>query len=284
MNNILVTGSNGQLGSEFQQLAKDLSGFNFFFTDVEELDICNDEAVDDFIKSNSIDALINCAAYTAVDKAEEEQELAKQINIQAVDNLAKICKAQNVLLIHISTDYVFDGTNHRPYLETDQTNPNSFYGYTKDEGEKVILNTSGKAVIIRTSWLYSSFGKNFVKTILKYGAERDQLKVVNDQIGSPTYAVDLAICIMEIIKNYQPKGVEIFNYSNEGICSWYDFAKEIIELKNIDCKVSPIESKDYPTPAKRPFYSILNKSKISQTLTIDIPHWKDSLKICLQKH
>jgi len=282
MKNILVTGSNGQLGSELQTIAPNFLDTNFFFTDVEELDICDSKAIESFISQNKIDFIINCAAYTAVDKAEEEKALANKINIEAIKNLAKASINSNALLIHISTDYVFDGKNHRPYIETDKTNPNSHYGYTKAEAEKLIQKICKKAVIIRTSWLYSAFGNNFVKTMLKYGSERDDLKVVNDQIGTPTYAADLASTILNLITNHTTEAVEIYNFSNEGVCSWYDFAKEIIELKNIDCKIKPIESKDYPTAASRPFYSVLNKSKISKTLNIEIPHWKDSLKICLK--
>lgn len=282
MKNILVTGSNGQLGNEIQAIADKFSDYRFFFTDVKELDICDLIAIESFISQHKIDFIINCAAYTAVDKAEEENSLASKINIDAIENLAKASLKFNVLLIHISTDYVFDGTNHRPYLESDKTNPNSHYGYTKAEAEKIIQKLCTRAIIIRTSWLYSAFGNNFVRTMLKYGNERDELKVVNDQVGTPTYAADLASTILNLINVYTSETVEIFNFSNEGVCSWYDFAKEIIEIKSINCKISPIESKDYPTAANRPFYSVLNKSKISETLNIQIPHWKDSLKICLK--
>ncbi len=282
MKKILVTGSNGQLGNEIQAIADKFVDFKFFFTDVKELDICDSKAIESFIKFNKIKFIINCAAYTAVDKAEKEKDLANKINIEAIENLAKASLKFNALLIHISTDYVFDGTNHRPYIETDKTNPNSHYGYTKAEGEKIIQKTCDKAIILRTSWLYSSFGNNFVKTILKYGSERDELKVVNDQIGTPTYAADLASTILTFVRDNTTKAIEIYNFSNQGVCSWYDFAKEIIEQKNINCKISPIESKDYPTAANRPFYSVLNKSKISKTLNLEIPHWKDSLRICLK--
>lgn len=282
MKKILVTGSNGQLGNEIQAIANKYTDLKFFFTDVKELDICDSVAIDLYIALHKIDFIINCAAYTAVDKAEEEKALANKINIEAIENLAKASLKFNVLLIHISTDYVFDGTNHRPYLESDKTNPNSHYGYTKAEAEIIIQKTCDKAIIIRTSWLYSTFGNNFVKTMLKYGNERDELKVVNDQIGTPTYAADLASTILKLIRNQTTKEVEIYNFSNQGVCSWYDFAKEIIEQKNINCKITPIESKDYPTAANRPFYSVLNKSKISKSLNMDIPHWKDSLKICLK--
>jgi len=282
MKNLLVTGSNGQLGSELQTIATNFPDCKFFFTDVDELDICDSSAIEPFISQNKIDFIINCAAYTAVDKAENDKDLATKINIGATENLAKASVKYGSTLIHISTDYVFDGTNHRPYIESDATNPNSHYGYTKAEAEKIIQKICKQAIIIRTSWLYSTFGNNFVKTMLKYGTERDELKVVNDQIGTPTYAADLASTIINLITNHTIETVEIYNFSNEGVCSWYDFAKEIIELKNIDCKITPIEGKDYPTPANRPFYSVLNKSKISKTLNIEIPHWKDSLKICLK--
>jgi dTDP-4-dehydrorhamnose reductase len=281
MKKILVTGSSGQLGSEIKTISLKFQNFDFVFTDVEELDICNQKKVNEFIKKGKFDFIINCAAYTAVDKAEEDQELAKKINMDAVENLAHAANKFDVTLINISTDYVFDGNNHKPYIETDLSNPDSFYGYTKREGEKSIENISAKAAIIRTSWLYSSFGNNFVKTIIKYAKVKPELKVVFDQIGTPTYARDLAKVILEMISSYSINKVEYFHYSNEGVCSWYDFAKEIIELNNIDCKILPIESKEYPTAANRPFYSVLNKSKIKNNLNIEIPHWKDSLKNCL---
>ena len=281
MNNILITGSNGQLGNEIRVLSKKYPDFNFFFTDVEELDITDKAAIERFVSENKISHIINCAAYTAVDKAEEEKDLASKINVEAVKNLALVSKAHNALLIHISTDYVFDGKNYKPYLESDPIAPQSHYAFTKAEAERAIREISGRAIIIRTSWLYSSFGKNFVKTMIKLGNERDELKVVRDQIGTPTYALDLAEVSLKFIADHQATEVEIYNFSNEGVCSWYDFAKEIMEIKNIDCKIIPIESKDYPTPAVRPFYSVFNKTKITQTLPIEIPHWKDSLKQCL---
>ncbi len=281
MNNILITGSNGQLGNEIRVLSKKHPDFNFFFTDVAELDITDKAAIEHFVSENKISHIINCAAYTAVDKAEEEKDLAYKINVEAVKNLALVSKAYNALLIHISTDYVYDGKNYKPYLESDPIAPQSHYAFTKAEAERAIREISGRAIIIRTSWLYSSFGKNFVKTMIKLGKERDQLSVVRDQIGTPTYALDLAEVSLKFIADHQATEVEIYNFSNEGVCSWYDFAKEIMEIKNIDCKIIPIESKDYPTPAVRPFYSVFNKTKITQTLPIEIPHWKDSLKQCL---
>ena len=282
---ILVTGSNGQLGSELRVLSSDFPQHQFIFTDVDELDITDTKAVNAFFNENKVDCLINCAAYTNVDKAEEEQDLARNINVQGAKNLAQACAKHNAELMHISTDYVFDGNNHRPYRETDFTHPQSVYGETKLEGEHMIEEFAKTAIIIRTSWLYSSFGHNFVKTMLKYGQERDELNVVYDQIGTPTYAANLALLILMNLDDLQwLQGTHIYHYSDEGVCSWYDFAKEIMTLSNIDCKINAIESKDYPLPATRPFYSILNKAKIKDGLEgIEIPYWKDSLKKCLQR-
>lgn len=285
---ILVTGSNGQLGNELRKLAEQYSFFDFIFTDVAELDITNLQAIKQLFREENPDYLINCAAYTAVDKAESDSAKATLINQVAALNLAQACVEFDTKLIHISTDYVFDGTNHKPYKETDKLNPQSVYGFTKASGEKSILDemTSGY-IIIRTSWLYSTFGNNFVKTMIKLGKERDSLNVIFDQAGTPTYAGDLASGIMQIIDKIEKKEVKfvsgIYHYSNEGITSWYDFATEIMQLANIDCKILPIEAKDYPTPAKRPFYSVLNKSKIKNTFSIEIPHWKESLKKCISK-
>lgn len=283
MNNILVTGSNGQLGSEIRELSSGAE--NFFFTDIDELDITDINAIESFCKQHSIKVIINCAAYTAVDKAESEIELADKINHLAVKHLAKVSKEQQIKLIHVSTDYVFNGTNYRPYIESNEPNPQSIYGSTKLAGENEITELSPEgAVIIRTSWVYSSFGNNFVKTMLRLGAERDSLNVIFDQIGTPTYAKDLAEAILKIVdskkKNKKP---ELYHFSNEGVASWYDFAREIMELKKLNCYVYPIETKDYPTPAKRPHYSLLNKTKIKQEFGIEIPHWKTSLKNCLEK-
>ncbi len=282
---ILVTGSKGQLGNELQVLAHKFPQFSFLFTDVDELDISNKKAVNAIFKENKFQCVINCAGYTNVDKAEEEQDLARKINVQGLKNIAQACNKYDVELMHISTDYVFDGKNHRPYSETDFTNPLSVYGETKLEGEQMVEEFAKTAIIIRTSWLYSSFGHNFVKTILKYGSERDELNIVYDQIGTPTYAADLAELIMANIEDLKwLQGTHIYHYSNEGVCSWYDFAKEIVELSQIDCKLNPIETKDYPLPACRPSYSLLNKAKIKDGLEgIDIPYWKDSLKRCLNK-
>ncbi|HIP13430.1 MAG TPA: dTDP-4-dehydrorhamnose reductase [Arcobacter sp.] len=282
MLNILVTGANGQLGSEIEALSKNYS-YNFFFTDKEELDITNQMNINNFIEVNSIDIIVNCAAYTAVDKAETEVELADKINHKAVEYLAEIAKARSIKLIHISTDYVFDGTNFRPYVESDITNPNSIYGETKLRGEEALVKINPlNSLIIRTSWVYSSFGTNFVKTMLRLGKERNSLGVIFDQVGTPTYARDLAKVILDILPQVKSTKVEIYNYSNEGVLSWYDFSKEIMRMGSIDCVISPIETKDYPTPASRPHYSLLNKAKIKEAFKIEIPFWKDSLAECLK--
>lgn len=282
MNKILVTGANGQLGSELQELASTYTALQFVFTDVEDLDITNREATEEAIKKHLPDYVINCAAYTAVDQAESDQEKAYCLNVSAVINLSDLCDQYGLRLIHISTDYVFSGTAHRPYGEDDVTNPASVYGQSKLEGEQVILETEIEAMIIRTSWLYSTFGHNFVKTMLRLGREREELKVVFDQIGTPTYARDLAKFILDIISTGGFK-TDIFHYSNEGVCSWYDFALSIMDIKGIDCRIKPIETKDYPTPAPRPFYSLLNKQKVKASFGSDIPYWRDSLRTCLSK-
>lgn len=283
---ILVTGSNGQLGNEFRELALQ-STHSFIFTDVAELDISDLLAISNFIKENPVHYIINCAAYTAVDKAESEIETAKLINATAPENLAAICKSNSIKFIHISTDYVFDGKNYKPYVETDIVNPQSVYGSTKLLGENLALQANNKTMIIRTSWLYSSFGNNFVKTMIRLGKEKESLGVIFDQIGTPTYAGDLAKTIISIVDSIEFSNTEfipgIYHYSNEGACSWYDFAKEIHELTKVNCNVIPIETKDYPTPACRPHYSVLNKSKIKSTYNITIPHWKESLITCINK-
>ena len=282
MTNILVTGSNGQLGSEIRELSSQYK-YNFFFTDRSSLDITNSIEVKNFIDSNNINTIINCAAYTAVDKAEEDEVNADKINHLAVKHLAQIAKEKNIKLIHVSTDYVFDGENFKPYTEDDTTNPNGIYGSTKLDGEKAMQDINPlNSIIIRTSWVYSSFGNNFVKTMLRLGKERDSLGVIFDQVGTPTYARDLARTILEIIPNINNKQVEIYNYSNEGVLSWYDFAKEIMRMAKIDCCINPIETKEYPTPAKRAHYSLLNKSKIKKEFNLTIPFWKDSLDECLK--
>jgi len=283
MSNILVTGANGQLGSEINKLSKNLDD-RFFFTDYKELDITDKDAIKTFIDENRIDTIINCAAYTAVDKAEEDQELADKINHLAVKYLADIAKERDIKLIHVSTDYVFDGKNYKPYVEDDKVNPQNVYGVTKLAGEEALQEISPKnSIIIRTSWVYSSFGANFVKTMLKLGKTKDSLTVINDQIGTPTYAGDLAKAILDIIPQLNSEKPEIYNYSNEGVLSWYDFAKEIMKMAKLGCKIEPIETKDYPTPAVRPHFSLLNKSKIKDEFGVKVPYWKDSLSECLVK-
>jgi dTDP-4-dehydrorhamnose reductase len=284
MSNILVTGANGQLGSELKDLSSLYPNDTFIFTDVAELDICNHMAVKEFIVNNCINTIINCAAYTAVDKAESEPELADQINHIAVANFARLSKDNNIKLIHISTDYVYDGTNYKPYIETDTPNPKSVYGQTKLDGELAIQKINpANSIIIRTSWVYSNYGNNFVKTMLRLGKERKELGVIVDQIGTPTHARDLAKTVLEIFPNINNKNVELFHFSNEGVCSWYDFAKAIFEIKGINVKVNAIETFQYLTAAKRPSYSVLNKSKIKNKFQIEIPNWKDSLIVYLQR-
>ncbi len=277
--NILITGSYGQLGSEIRSLYTKKAGeHHFIFTDVDTLDICDETAVSDFFAAHKIDLVVNCAAYTAVDKAESDTDKCRQINSLSVRNLMSVAKRHGARIIHISTDYVFDGTAHKPYVETDCIAPQSVYGSTKAEGEAVLLdNYADDSIIIRTSWLYSTFGNNFVKTMLRLGKERKELSVVFDQVGSPTNAADLAEAILSIVYSDRFEG-GVYHYSNEGVCSWYDFAKAIFELALIDCRVLPIESSQYPTPAKRPHYSVLNKAKIKSVYGIHIPYWRDSLQ------
>lgn len=281
---ILVTGSNGQLGSEIRVLSALYPQYGFTFTDRETLDLGNLCTMENYFDNKTFDAIINCAAYTAVDKAESESEVADTINRRFVSMLAKIAKRDNSVLIHISTDYVFDGQNHRPYIESDRTHPQGVYGQTKYEGENAILEVAPeKSIIIRTSWVYSAFGNNFVKTMLRLGRERDSLGVIFDQVGTPTYARDLGQTILDILPNIKNKSPEIYHYSNEGCASWYDFAKAIFEFSDLECRVNPITTDQYPTPAKRPHYSLLNKSKIKNEFGITIPYWRDSLRICLKE-
>jgi len=281
MTNILVTGSNGQVGSELRELSKSYDA-NFFFTDRESLDITNSEMITDFVEKNAIEIIINTAAYTAVDKAEEDRENADKANHLAVRYLANTAKEKGIKLIHISTDYVFDGKNYQPYNENDRTAPNGIYGKTKLAGEEAMREINPKnSIIIRTSWVYSSFGANFVKTMLRLGKERDTLGVIFDQVGTPTYAKDLAKTILDILPKIKNENVSLYHYSNEGVLSWYDFAKEIMYMANIACNIDPIETKEYPTPASRPHYSLLNKAKIKSEFGITIPYWKDSLDRCL---
>ena len=284
MSNILITGGNGQLGSELKDLAYLYPNETFIFTDKAELNICNHKVVEDYIIKNNIDAIINCAAHTSVDKAEEQFELANAINNLAVQNFARIAKEHNIKLIHISTDYVFDGTNHKPYIETDTPNPQSVYGKTKLDAEIALQEINpANTIIIRTSWVYSRYGNNFVKTMLRLGKEKEELGIICDQIGTPTYAGDLAKAILEIFPQLNTSKVEIYHYSNEGVCSWYDFAQAIFEIAKIEVKVNAIESAQYPTPAKRPFYSVLNKRNIKNKFQLDIPYWKESMKEYLQE-
>ena len=285
--NILVTGSNGQLGSEINDLAEYYPNFNFFFTDLSELDICNRRQLNIFIKENNINTVINCAAYTAVDKAEQDEDIAKKVNSTAVLNLVNALEKVNGKLIHISTDYVFDGNNFMPYHELDDVNPIGVYGNSKRSGELEVINSDIDAIVIRTSWLYSAYGNNFVKTMLRLGNERDELRVIFDQVGSPTNALDLAKTCLDILSyskdtNINCKG-NLYHFSNEGVASWYDFSIAIMTLGKVSCSVKPIETKDYPTPAKRPHFSVLNKSKIKNDFKIDIPYWRDSLAKCILK-
>lgn len=281
--NILVTGASGQLGSEIRELSGNYPA-NYFFTDRTALDISDKQQLTSYIEDNNIDTIINCGAYTAVDKAESDIENADKVNHLSVRYMAGIAKEKNIKLVHVSTDYVFDGKNYKPYTEDDTVAPNGVYGKTKLEGEQALQEINPKnAIIIRTSWVYSSYGANFVKTMLRLGKEKEQLGVIFDQVGSPTYAKDLAQAILEILPKIENENVEIYNYSNEGVLSWYDFAKEIMRMAKLDCKVNPIETKEYPTPATRPHYSLLNKAKIKQTFNITIPYWKDSLDECLKK-
>lgn len=283
MNNILVTGANGQLGSEIQSLAKDYPQYSFFFSDVKDLDITDPVSIRSFCTEHQIKTIINCAAYTAVDKAEEQTDICNAVNHIGTVHLATIAKELNIKLIHTSTDYVFDGKNHSPFKENDTTNPINIYGKTKLLGEEAMKKINPKhSIIIRTSWVYSTFGNNFVKTMLNLAKSREQLTIIADQIGSPTYAQNLAKTILDIIPKINNDEVEVYHYANEGICSWYDFAFEIFNQTNINCKVLPIETKDYPTAAKRPPYSVMNKSKIKNTFNIEIPHWKTSLTKCLK--
>lgn len=280
MKNILITGANGQLGNEMRVLSEENKEYTYFFTDVAELDICNEQSVMDFVKANNIHVIVNCAAYTAVDKAEENIEFCTKLNADAVGYLAKAAEANQAEFIQISTDYVFDGTAHTPYRETEPTCPNSVYGSTKLAGEQNALTLCSRAMVIRTAWLYSTFGNNFVKTMIRLGKERDSLGVIFDQIGTPTYARDLACAIYAAIRQGVTPGV--YHFSNEGVCSWYDFTKAIHRLAGIkDCKVNPLHTEEYPTPAKRPHYSVLDKTKIKNTYHIEIPYWMDSLQSCI---
>ena len=280
MKNILITGANGQLGNEMRVLSAEHPEYAYFFTDVEELNICNELAVMDFVEDHKIHVIVNCAAYTAVDNAEDNVEFCTKLNADAVGYLAKAAEANGAEFIQISTDYVFDGTAHTPYVETEPTCPDSVYGRTKLEGEQNTLSFCTRSMVIRTAWLYSTFGNNFVKTMIRLGKERDSLGVIFDQIGTPTYARDLARAIFAAISQGVVPGV--YHFSNEGVCSWYDFTKAIHWLAGITaCKVKPLHTEEYPTKAKRPHYSVLDKTKIKETYHIEIPYWMDSLQSCI---
>ena len=282
--NILVTGCNGQLGNEFQKIARFDIEHNWLFTDVDTLDICDEESVNNFFKENKVEICINCAAYTAVDKAEDDEFTAREINAFAVKKLANACKSNNSLFIHISTDYVFDGTSIRPYLEDDPVSPNSVYGKTKAEGEQNIISSGCSYIIVRTSWLYSSFGNNFVKTMLRLGSEREFVNVVDDQNGNPTWAYDLANAILLLIRRFGNTDVkEIFNYSNDGTIPWSNFAEAIFYIGNKNCEVRPISTKEYGSKANRPAFSALDKSKIKTYTGIKIPFWRESLIKCIEE-
>ena len=305
---ILITGKNGQLGRSLIRLIKDFSNIsnikpffidfsdeeistenNFFFTSREELDLSNPNLINQFFQNQQFDGIVNCAAYTLVDKAESNVELAEQINHKAVANLAEVAKNQSIPLIHISTDYVFNGQESKAYKETDEANPQNIYGLTKLKGERAMKDSGCKGAIIRTSWLYSEYGNNFVKTMLGLAKDNNSLNVVNDQVGSPTYATNLAKLLLLMLNKRQTieilnSQLNVYHFSDEGICSWYEFAKAIFDLSNINCILNPIETKDYPLPAKRPYYNVMDKDKIKNHLLGQaIPHWRDSLISCLQE-
>ena len=278
---ILITGCNGQLGNEMQLLEKENPQHTYFNTDVAELDITDQKAIEMFVSENAIDGIVNCAAYTAVDKAEENQNLCMKLNATAPDYLAQAIEKRGGWMIQISTDYVFDGTNHKPYTEADSVCPNSTYGRTKLAGEQAVMAGCKKSMIIRTAWLYSTFGNNFVKTMIRLGKEKPELGVIFDQIGTPTYARDLAVAIFAAINQGIVPG--IYHFSNEGVISWYDFTKAIHRIAGITtCRVRPLHTEEYPTPANRPHYSVLDKTKIKQTYGIEIPYWEESLVECVK--
>jgi len=280
MNTILITGSHGQLGNEMQQAAISFPAFNFLYTDVEDLDICDKAALSDFVKANKVNIIVNCAAYTAVDKAEDDVALCYKINSDAVRNIGEVASENNLKVVHVSTDYVFDGTNYLPYNEDQPVCPATVYGKSKLAGEQALMETCKQAVILRTAWLYSSFGNNFVKTMMKLGTDRDSLNVIFDQVGTPTYAADLANTILKVL-SHETFVPGIYHFSDEGVCSWYDFTKSIHRIAGITCNVQPIETKDYPARTPRPHYSVLNKAKIKSTYGMVIPHWEESLVRCI---
>ena len=277
---ILITGCNGQLGNEMQLLEKENLQHTYFNTDVAELDITDQAAVEKFVNDNEIDGIVNCAAYTAVDKAEDNKELCTALNTVAPAYLAAAIEKRGGWLIQISTDYVFNGTKHTPYVETDTPCPDSVYGSTKLAGELGVTKFCKRTMIIRTAWLYSTFGNNFVKTMIRLGKEKPELGVIFDQIGTPTYARDLAVAIFAAINQGVKPGV--YHYSNEGVISWYDFTKAIHRIAGITtCRVRPLHTEEYPTPANRPHYSVLDKTKIKQTYGIEVPYWEESLAECI---
>ncbi|MBM1105250.1 dTDP-4-dehydrorhamnose reductase [Aurantibacter crassamenti] len=280
MKNVIITGGNGQLASCIKDAVQDLHDYNFNFIDIEDLDITDENAVNSFFQLNKPDWCINCAAYTAVDKAETEIEIARAVNVIGAKFLARASKRNKTKFIQVSTDFVFEGLKGTICTEEDETNPVSVYGVTKLEGEQETINEVEECLIIRTSWLYSEYGNNFLKTMLRLGSERDNLNVVCDQIGTPTYAGDLAQLIVKFIRE-DSLAYGLYHYSNEGVASWYDFALAIMKEGDLICKILPIKTEEYPTPAKRPAYSVMDKSKIKKTLSIEIPHWHDSLKKCM---
>ena len=280
--NILITGCNGQLGSEIRLLEDNFPQYTFFNTDKDELDITNQLAVDDFVNRNEIDGIVNCAAYTAVDKAETDQKLCTALNTEAPVYMAAAIEKRGGWMIHVSTDYVFNGKKHTPYVETDTPCPDSVYGSTKLAGEFGVSKFCKKTMIVRTAWLYSGFGNNFVRTMMRLGREKAELGVVFDQIGTPTYARDLAVAIFTAIEKGVTPGV--YHFSNEGVCSWYDFTKAIHRIAGITtCNVKPLHTSEYPTPATRPAYSVLDKTKIKETYGIEIPYWENSLEECIKR-
>lgn len=279
---ILVTGCKGQLGNELHEVLEAQRPGITTYVDREELDITDRDAVETFLRHGDFSHVINCAAYTAVDRAEDEKLACSAVNIDGISNIARVADDLSIRIIHISTDYVFDGHAYRPYTESDKVNPMSQYGTTKRKGETALLGLSPESIIIRTGWLYSPFGHNFVKTILKHAASEHSLRVVSDQVGTPTYAADLAQAIATVV--FAPQWVPgIFNFSNEGVCSWYDFAVAIVRHSNIDCQVTPIATVDYPTAAERPHYSVLDKTRFKATFSATIPHWEDGLVRCLNR-
>ena len=284
---ILVTGANGQVGQCFQQLAAQYPQWQFIFNDFPELDITDRKGVRRFFYEKNINWCVNCAAYTAVDKAESEPSLARKINVLGAKHLAEACAARGIPLVHLSTDYVYHNHQNTPFREGDPVSPKSVYARTKLAGDRAAMKANPLSMVVRTSWVYSPFGNNFVKTLLRLGAERPSLNVVFDQIGTPTYAPDLATAILQVIQKVERKEVSrenlggIWHYSNEGVTSWYDFAKAVFEIKKMVCRVNPIETKDFPTPAQRPPFSLLNKAKIKAAFGFEIPHWRESLEKCL---